>query len=380
MSVLSTVIPSLILPGNALRTARRSVALSISSDAFVTSCDGRTTRAGLSYQWNVRRNGVLDLSLVSRSKDPSRLLLPAYSLTVGAVYDVALTVTITESLQSASAGIQVVVEEGAIVAVVAGGSSRTMRVEERLLLDATPSYDEDQVGVTGTTAGLQFAWSCAQIFPMFITNCDAVFNSTDTTDSVFDSAFLLSALPGAADTVVEIRLTLVDSSLSRAAEASVSISVLPALAPVVSLVSNIGANAVMNADKPLQLAGTVSLPAGYGGDATWSVNEDSGVALSQVARSPLERSFVATQTVSQNTLYMAVAANSLPAGSTLIFALTAQIPTIDGTPQAVSTVTVRVNSPPLPGTFFVTPDTGMELDDRFEFVASSWTDPDLDLR
>ena len=375
VSILSTVIPSLTLPGSALRTTRRSSVLSISSDAFVVDCDGSTSRAGLSYQWNVKRNGVLDLSIRSTSKDPSKLNIAAYTLTVGAVYNVFLTVTITENLQSASASVTVVVEEGSIVATIAGGSSRTMRVTENLLLDASASYDEDQKGVTGSSAGLQFAWSCVQVAPTYISNCDAVFNSSAIQTSS-SPTYSIIALASAANSAVEISLSLLDRSLSRAADATVSVSVLPALAPVVTLVSNLGASAVMNKDQQLKLTGTVSFPVGYGGTAAWSADNSDSLDLSTSAKSPLGVSFLpSSSAATPNTVYLVLASNSLPAGFALTFYLTAHLST-EGVP-ATTSVTVRVNSPPLPGRFFVTPDSGVELNDPFKFVASAWSDQDI---
>ena len=377
VSVLSTVIPSLTLPGSSVRSTRRSSVLSITSDAFVVDCDGGTTRAGLTYAWNVKRNGALDLSIVSASKDPSRLRINAYTLTVGGVYDISLTVTIAGNLQSASTSVQVVVEEGSIVALVAGGSSRTMRVEESLSLDASSSYDEDQLGVTGIAAGLQFTWSCVQVAPIFRSECDSVFDSAATKGSSSD-VFEITALSSAADSEVEISLSLLDSSLARAAEATVTVSVLPALAPVVSVVSNLGASAVMNSGKRLQLTGTVSFPEGYEGTATWSLAGGVGVDLPSAAESALEVSFPASDTSRLNTIYLALAANSLPAGFKLTFYLTAVMPTVGA--SVAATVGVRVNSPPLPGRFFVTPDSGMELSDGFKFVASAWSDQDLPIQ
>ena len=378
VSVLSTVIPSLTLPGSALRRTQRSAVLSISSYALVVDCDGSTSRAGLLYQWSIKRNGVPDLSLVSTSKDPSKLKIPAYTLTVGSLYAVSLVVTIEENLLSTTAAVQVqvLVEAGSIVAVVSGGTSRTMRVEETLNIDASASYDEDQNGVTGTNAGLQYTWSCVQTAPLFRADCSAVLD----TDALVagSSIYQAAALSTAADTKVEISLSLLDSTQSRAAAAVVTVSILPALSPVVSVISNLGANAVMNTDRQLRLTGTVSLPAGYSGSAVWTVDDSRSVNLDTAAKSPLAVSFTASSSAQTNTVYLVLGANSLPIGFSFTLSLSASM--VRSSARPVATVTVRVNSPPLPGTFSVTPESGTELTEPFEFAANAWSDQDLPLQ
>jgi hypothetical protein len=111
--------------------------------------------ASLSYSWSVfTANGSasVPISLKSISRDPSKFILPAYSLRAGAAYTVAL------SLGGASASVGILVATGSVHSGILGGLFRSMREETTLTLDASPSYDEDIPTLTGARAGLRFDW------------------------------------------------------------------------------------------------------------------------------------------------------------------------------------------------------------------------------
>jgi hypothetical protein len=90
--------------------------------------------------------------LKSISRDPSKFILPAYSLRAGAAYTVAL------SLGDASASVGILVAAGRVHSLISGGLFRSMREQTTLTLDASPSYDEDVATMTGARAGLRFVW------------------------------------------------------------------------------------------------------------------------------------------------------------------------------------------------------------------------------
>eukprot|EP01032_Pedospumella_encystans_P039154 gene39154-biopygen1189 len=87
--------------------------------------------------------------------------------------------------------------------------------------------------------------------------------------------------------------------------------------------------------------------------------------------------FLPSSTLQSNTIYLVIAANTLPGRSTLTFSLTAHVPRAGL--QTVASVSVAVNAPPLPGTFVVTPANGTEIVDTFQFLAEQWFDSDLPL-
>jgi hypothetical protein len=373
--VQATTIPTVTLPGASIRTTKRSTGLTIGSVASHSVCNGVPTQAGLLYKWILSANGVQDSTFLTASKDPSTLKVAPYYLQVGTVYDVTLQVTIAATLQSATASVVVLVDAGALVAVVAAGSSRSVRVSQPLTIDASTSYDEDQPSFAGRNAGLTYAWSCAQTAPLYVANCDSVFADISTS-SLGGVVYLATARADAASAVAQVTLTLYDASQSRTASTVVTVAVTPSLSPVVSVTSNVAALGIVNSNRELQLTGTVSLPAGYNGTATWSTTYDGSFALSTAAKSPLLVRFAASSAVQSNNIYLVLAANTLPARAALAFTLTAL--TSLGT-QSTAQIIVTVNAPPLPGTFAVSPRNGTEIVDRFNFLAAQWYDADLPL-
>jgi hypothetical protein len=69
------------------------------------------------------------------------------------------------------ASVTISVKRSDIVALISGGSSRSQKSNVPFLIDASKSYDQDVSGATGLAAGLQFAWSCVQVAPVFASTC-----------------------------------------------------------------------------------------------------------------------------------------------------------------------------------------------------------------
>jgi hypothetical protein len=375
--VLQQTIPTVTLPGSALRTTQRSAALVLGSDAFAQACGRLPVRTGLSYAWAVSLDGAPLLGASSQSKDPSKLRLPAYALAVGKVYDVTLRVSTAGAAQSSSASVQVYVLPGSVVAVVAQGTSRTVQVQQNITIDGSASYDEDQQGVTGLSSGLHYSWSCVQVSPMYVQSCDGVF--TGYGKGPVDSAYSGAVKATAAGSVVEITMYLLDNSLTRSAQTVVTVTVAQLLSPLVTVSSNAASAGIVNRNRELQLSGSVILPAGYNGTVTWSVDDSSNFDFIKAARSPLSAVVPMAAASPQKTLvYLVMAANTLPERATLVFSLRAELHA--GVAQATSSIAVTVNAPPVAGVFTVSPRNGTEITQKFSFLASLWSDADLPLQ
>ncbi len=374
--VQSGAIPSVSFEGSGLRTVQRSSVLTITSDASYTNCDDVVTRSGLSYQWTVSQSGTELLSLLSQSRDPSELVIAANSLAANTLYDIRLQVAKLDSGKSNAASMQVFVQAGAVRAVVALGVSRSVRVGQSLSIDARASLDEDVTGATGVAAGLSFAWSCGQITPVLSDSCSAILSQV--TAGAVEGVYTARAGVSAAYAVVQVKLLVQDTSGLRSAEKVITVTVLPALAPVVTLTANVASSGVFNSNQELQLTGTVGFPAALNGSVAWSVDDASAFSLDLSSKSPLTSTFAASTVAQSNTVYMVIAANTLPGRSSLTFSLTARLA---GTTQAtVASVTVQVNAAPKPGKFIVTPPSGTEIADLFTFAASEWFDDNLPLQ
>ena len=369
--VLESVMPTVYLPGQPIRSVMRSSMLTMESAASVSVCTGDNFKSNsLQYSWSVSQNGIPLLGLGSLSKDPSKLLLPPFSLTTSAFYTVQVIVTLQGSLKSAAASCVVFVPVGKVVSVVSGTPSRNMKVLSSINLNASRSYDEDQNGVTGTAAGLLFTWSCVQIAPVLSSSCA----KTLVWSSSALPVITLSSLAASAGTTSVITVTVADSSGSRKSTSTVTITIVPRNAAIVSTSSGLSTG-VMNPDQTLQLLGSVLYP-DFSFKAKsvvrWSIS-DSSVNLTAVVLTPV--SF--TLSAASSNVFLVIAPSTLPIGSVLTFSLSC----CNGTASAYSSsVTVTINSPPRAGVFLVLPNPGIELKDKFLFSAGQWTDSDLPMQ
>ena len=380
VEVASSVVPVVTIPGLALRSTKRSAILSIGAKASVSACGDSTSSIAISYAWTVMRDDTV-LSLASSSKDPTKLVLPAYSLQANTLYTVI--VSAAADGQSAQSSTQVYVTAGDLIAVVKGGTtSRTVRVGESLSFDASNSYDEDLQGVVGTAAGLTFSWSCTQLQPSLDSSCAAIFDtarfSATSGTPLVDLKVISSAIAGS---VAQVELLVTSSG--RTASSSIAVTIVSPLSPTLTLAANIKSGR-MNAVQNLQFTGVVSLPSSLSGNITWSLDElDADVSLDSVSLSPLSIPVVAKSesdlsfnTMRSLTVYLSIKSNALTVGSSYSFFLACSLGPSSST---ITNMQVTVNSPPTPGVFTVSPVEGYELQDSFTFVASRFQDTDLPL-
>ena len=361
--VLTSIVPSVSILGPYLRSMARSTPLSLTSNAYVMSCDGTQSTYGIRYTWTVFVNGVQNFAITSKSKDPSKFLLPAFTLNTQVVYDIKLSVAQSGNPKTSTTNAQIYVIQSNIVAVISGGSMRSMHPQDSLIIDGSNSYDEDIPGLTGIDAGLVFSWSCYQISPTFLNTCGV----TITSDY---SSSTLSLLADYSDvnSTSQIVLTLFDSSAQRSAQARISVGVVDDSTPQVTLTSD--ALTLLNPSKSLLLTGIVQIPASSRGTASWSV-DDASLQINSITALPVSLNVFKASTISQ-----LIFANTLPIGTTLMFTLNVLL--ANGKSAAAS-VTVITNSPPLPGLYKVSPNQGIEIKTSFKFVALQWQDSSLPL-
>jgi hypothetical protein len=364
-------IPTVTLPGAAMRYAQRSAPVTIASNAFVLQCDKDVrTSAGLTYSWAVSLNGA-PIQLTSMSKDPGRLVIPAFVLQVERVYDVAVTVTMTSSNQATKASTQVYVARGNLVAVVRDGATRTVQEGKLLNIDGSQSYDQDET----TAPQLSFTWACAQVLPVYNSDCSDIFSQFNQTLS--SNGYTIAARPNTADAVAQITMYILDAGAIRSAEAVVTVTVVPPLAPVVSLRTNIPASGIFNSDRELQLTGTVRIAGGQNGALTWLVSDYAQFSLAAAALSPRELPVPISISAQTYDVSMVLGAYSMPDRAVLTFTLKASTA---NTYVSTASASVTVNAAPLPGKFSVSPRNGTEIVDPFTFVATQWYDADLPLQ
>jgi hypothetical protein len=369
--VLNQLAPSVIISGSSQLSMLTTSTLSVSASAFTRSCGGSVTYNNLGVTWAIAlASDGSSVSVNSLSSNPSKLILAAYSLAASTAYTVTATVTDSTTFKSSSTSISVAVGLSSIYARVLGGSVRSFRIFDTFSLDGSISYDADQENFGN--AGLTYAWSCIQTSPSIGSACYITLNSSTTSKAVVKATSTDSA---ALNSTSSVTLLLSDPDTSRAATASVSISITPADAPSVSITSTIGAAVQPNA--AFTLTSSISLTGS--GVVLWSVN-DASIDLENVSLTAVSLQLTPPGGDSSKEYSVAprlvLPANSLPAASSLTFTLTAYAVS-SASASASASVSIVTNGPPLPGQFEVTPANGEELSTTFTFIASSWSDTDV---
>ena len=360
-------IPIVSMSGGPLRQINRNSLLSLSTSVSVSNCGSQNFAYTFSYQWILYQSGAPILSITSTSKDPSKYILPPYSLQANAMYAIKVIASISGTSRSSYYSVNVLVGSGGLHVIIAGGLVRFVRVGSAIVVDATSSFDDDQPGVVGQNAGLLYHWSCQQLSPLFNETCRGIFKLS-TSES---SSMQLFALKTSSGYKGQILLVITDASGYRATQALVSVSVLESLAPLVSVQSNINA-AKLNPGQQLQLTGRIQVASiANASTATWSIS-DSSISLSTIAVSPVTFSIFEASSIA----YLVIPPFQLLGGSRLLFSLSCRSSDISETSAYIN---IMVNSPPKSGYLQVQPSSGVELDTKFLFFNFLWTDDDLPL-
>mmetsp|Transcript_3810 Transcript_3810/g.5408 ORF Transcript_3810/g.5408 Transcript_3810/m.5408 type:complete len:1330 (-) Transcript_3810:11-4000(-) len=370
VNVVNDTIPSITLPGNAVRFIARMEMLTVISAVSVSSCGEIRFSGVLDYEWSMYVNSTKQLSLTSISKDKTTLILPSFSLATHVSYSIVVEVSLRASLprQSSSASIEVHVIPGSIRAVINGGLMKNMAVSTSMDIDASNSYDEDKSGVAGYDAGLDFSWSCSQTFPSFESFCH-----TNFLMSSLGSLVRVTAAESSAGNIYQIKLLVNSVVDSRSSTLTVTVSVQSALSVIVNAYSN-SFSTKMNPCQSIKLNGIISMPKGVNNiTARWTV-DDPSISLNQIALTPVQYRLSSSSTSN----FLVLPPHTLLGGYTLTFTLSC-ISALHDEVVASSSVSVIINSSPKPGTFSVSPSVGTELKDMFLFNAELWMDVDLPL-
>lgn len=361
-------VPVVTIAGQAVRIMYRTDALSVLADAYTQSCSGSKSSAGLQYFWAVSQllpgaAAFTNATLRSTSQNPAVFKLSAYTVTVGATYTITVSVLSTASGQRSSAAVQVKVARSDLVVVLNGGSTKYAMVGDMVTLDASGSYDKDYPQQPLPVAGVSYTWSCLTVAPVLSTACAVTLLNGDGPGH--SSTMNVTSTYTALNTTSVVSVTVSDAS--RSSTAQVRIIVLQAPSPRLSITAA-GPSDNVNTGKPFTLLGLLYLLAPCA--AMWSL-DDPTIALATTARTPVQQYLLPAAGFTAVPFNLVIKGDTLPQRATLQFTLSCGS-------TAVST-TVTTNGAPLPGSFLVKPEFGVELTTVFSFTAAQWTDPDLPL-
>ena len=365
----SANVPVVSISSKPLVKVQGSASLRITGNAYVSLCNGHKSRADLDLTWSITHQGLPQL-LPSASNDPTVFRLPPYSLQVGGRYTVILSAKHRQTLKRSSASVVVSVIQGKVVADVMGASSRGLRIGDVMTMDASSSYDED---VQDDISHLQFSLACYQVLPDVMDSCRL--GLANASHGVFQIYAPSNSAESLLNTTHEVSVLV--TSGQRSSRVSVTVFILPALAPVITLYAEGGHR--MNPSQKLKILGEVSLASSA--VASWEV-DDPSVSLSSIALCDITKSLIVapsgtTKVASTFQVSLVLPAFTLPAHSSYTFTLhvTAAMDEL----SASAGLVISTNSPPYPGRYSITPQTGVQLDTEFFCQAVQWEDTDLPL-
>lgn len=342
--------PVVTILGQPNRNVYARDGFSVVSKAVVATCNGTAPSPNLVYSWRV---ALLDLygltDVVSGSVSPSTFMVAPYVLQAGSWYSFRVTALDTLSGISATVKIRVNVLRGNLVAVIGGGSDKTARAGETLMVDGSRSYDQDWENLFGNELeSVNYAWSCVGLLPTYSTVCPVVLSTLSGATTVVSNMTIINAT---------FRVTLTMSDSTRSSTAFVNVLTTEALAPQL-LISNV--QSPVNSNLQLMLSATVwsAIPC----TSEWTFS-DSSVPLENVTLSPTVVTSPANSIVP---VYLLLAANALQEGGFYTFTLSCR--------GAYASIDILMNSPPQYGTLSVTPSQGVELSTSFRFVTTGWYD------
>ena len=319
VQVMEGEVPNVSFFGMKYRHIYRYNQLSLRSNAFSTFCGTPVTTKDLEYTWDIFQDGA-EAEFQSISKQPSVYILPPYSLLAAGVYNVSVTVRSNITDLSATATMDIFVGIGNVQAVVNGGTTRSLSVGSRMVLDASQSYDEDMSGVSGFLAGLDFQWSCGIVEPVVNTSdCGLDFLYGNTTDMVT----LVSRGESYVGTTSAIRVVVYKEI--RIDAVTINIMTIAADSPNIIVTLDAGNNnnnplarnkqqvSLMN---KIKLLGSVELFAA--GSATWVI-DDPAVFLHEVSLTPVTSQLDVTSTSFNLVLQpYALVSTSIPTATTAL--------------------------------------------------------------
>ena len=322
------------------------------SSAYVTLCDGNVTYSDISYSWKFFDSSYVAVAVTNKGHSACRFELSSYTLTAGSYY--YAKVTATYSGISTDAEVLIVVLTGSLIPVIDGGLSQTLRYNDVFYLNGTSSYDIDQQNVG---VGLNYNWSCITTSPTYSDSCSHI-------EYTYISDSLLALYVNDASYIgYTFRFTLrIDDGSDRFASTYSDINIVSESGPLVSISTSSPVNS-FDITAMLTIEGSIDTATEC--HASWDV-DDSSFDLSSVSLVPVE-----AVVTSHKLFVLKLSENVLTARSSYVFSLSCG--------SSNSSIQVLTNSPPISGTFIVSPSDGVEFTTDYTLYASFWVDDDLPL-
>ena len=313
------------------------------------------------YKWVIYSGTKALYNILSSSFDYRFFIIPPYTLNPSSLYTVKVSVYIPSptniNVISSSSIQNLVLARSKIVAIIKGGSSRTISIYDRVKFDATQSYDLDYPNTTL----LSYNWSCIVYYPNYGVKCPTFPN---THSSIF-------SIPPLSFQPLQYKVQLTVSNIDGFFTNTFCIlSVIDRNIPSTLIET---ANTIKyNPGDKIVVTGLVSATKDAA-IATWSFVKPSASDSFEIL-TPLKLSIgMGTSTAFQ----LGLRAGNEP-GVTYSLQLQAYyLSTM--TLYSSSQLDIIINGSPTNGVFTVTPNQGRALDTIFLFSTQQWIDTDLPL-
>lgn len=369
--LVDVLVPTVEIIGGLVQTIRRPDALAVKTEALATSCDGRSLAdRGVAHAYSlVELDSGQPTNLTSVSRDARFYALPAYSLDAGLSYTLTVAIFDVQTGASASSTCEIQVVRSDVVALIGGGSSRVVSIQDSPEISASKSYDEDVEGLFGSAAGLRFAWGCTRVATQ--EDCSGGLSNRSAETVVLDVVHL-----GVGVVVLSVNTTADDN---RSATSMTTLEIVNDEPPRVAIERQSAVRVPVSTR--LVAFGTVSPPESSSSSSissTWSLQSGTlvgNVALGDVATTSIE---LTTQGNTSLVHALVLPSGFLVGGATYEFRLEARF--VDDDAAGAATISVKVAFPPTAGTLAVSPEAGVSLETMFALVARDWSSAELPLQ
>jgi hypothetical protein len=380
VSALSAPVVSVVGPN--VISQYSSQVTTLKALAYTTSCGSTaSTSANLAYVWSLvarsTTSGQISSANTPKSTTGSLLTIGAYALTPLNTYSVSISVTSLVTKQTSTSSVTIAVLQGLLHAVISGGSTRSVRVLNGAAVDGSGSYDSDQAGYG--SVGVSYLWSGYQLTPTYQTSCNILLSyGSSSTATVY-------GLVNATNSTCVV--SLIVGLDTRVASSSISVNFLGELSPKVSI-SSTSPSSLTHISIASKVSVLASIELGTSPVlCVWSFDDSvttvsSSLSLSSIALTSTKTVVAASSSSSSSAsvpLNLVISASQLPSGAQLTLALTCSV--VNATSKSltsVNTILITTNAPPSPGSFTVSPTSGVSLVTVFTYGASAWSDTDGD--
>ena len=209
LHVRNAILPTVVLYdyGQGSRDFYSADTLHLAADGYTANCDGSQNTTDVEiYTWAVMVDGsFFDSSIVSDSTDPKIFQLSALTLSPLTDYQVIVTGHSIAEGTTSSASVMIHVSQADLVVVTSGDSQQSVPIGERLIIDASESYDPDSPFAGSSALRIEFA-----CMPLFILS-SSVYCSDLSVVQLASSVVISPLVTGAAGDVHMINVTVFDA-------------------------------------------------------------------------------------------------------------------------------------------------------------------------